>query len=160
MGLGRDCLFKLLRSYLEHIFSLALNDYGSSLAKMRKFDVRNPIRSRNDYLIALLKKNLENIGKTLFCAGRNNDLIFSIFEVVFAFEFRLNRLYQIFVTGNGTVKRKILVDCFFCCRLNVVGSKKIRLTDSQIHYVNALLFEFGTFLAHCKSLRLSNIVDS
>ncbi len=114
-----------------------MDKHGLCASQSGHVRIGNPVRGRNDHLVAGIQQSQAQIEQCLLGTRGNNDLRDSVVEPVIALELALNRFLEFARTVNGRVFRVPGVDRFDCRVLDGLGSIEVGLACAEADDVAA-----------------------
>ena len=152
-GLRRNGGFQLGGGNLEVLLDTCCNNHRIAFRQLHHFRIAHPIRCRHNHFITRVHQYQDCIANRLLGSVGTRNLCSRIFQTVLFFQFLYDSITQGRIPRNGRIAREVIVYRLFGSLFNVVGSIKIRFSDTQVNYIYALSFQLCAFLRHSQRRR-------
>src|ERR1700760_1273971 len=140
------------------LFSLQKNNLAARILD----DVlkRNPVRNRQNDLVAVVDQHLNRVEERELAAGRKDGLFRRVIRAEIACVTLDDRLTQLWNTGYYGVAREILIDGIYRRVFNVARGGEVGFARSEVDQFGALGAQFGGFCSHGHRGRNLNASDA
>ena len=137
LGFVRDRRFQLCRRDLEVLFFFRRHDHRHRARLLHHFRVADPVRRRDDHLIARIAQCHQCDINRVLRARSHNDLLRLIVQTEIGFQPVACRFAQLHQTGCRRIAGLVVLDCLNTGLLDVLRGRKIRLARAKADHILA-----------------------
>ena len=149
LGARRDRLLQRLRLHLEAVLHARRHDHRLAAGEQHHVRIADPVRRRDDDLVAGVERHHQRVVEHLLAAGRDDDLVRLVVEVVLALELADDRLLELRqALDRGVLRRPAALDRLDRRLLDVVRRVEVGLAGAEPDDVAARRFERARLVGH------------
>ena len=143
LGVGRDRRRQVARGEAEAVLFAGRDDHGVGLGELDLVRVGDPVRRRDQDVVALVVERHRDVEQGVLRSGRDDDLVGGVGEAVVAFELAADRLLEVGDAVVGGVLGEVRVERGLGGPLHDLRGREVRLADREVDDVDPLCPHLG-----------------